>query len=641
MRIRRLTVRNFRGIVTGIVDFTKNTLIVGGNNAGKSTVCEALDLVLGPERLYRRPVVNEHDFYQGKYLDGDGNPIEIRIEATLLDLSEEAERRFHNHLRRWNDKSCCWIDEEASGAQACDNPEACWSLPVIFIGRYDPKEDDFIGNTFFAHPQRPLEEIEEEEEETKLGEGLHRFTREHKRFCGFLFLRTLRTGSRALSLQRGSLLDTIMRIGEKGSHKMWQDTLDRLHDLEPQIGAIDQLKTIRDEVQTRMAQFVNLATEGESTAFYASELTRDHLREVVQFFVASEQSNHLIPFQRQGTGTINMLVFTLLTFIAELKGGKSVIFAMEEPEIALPPHTQRRVVQFVLKEMGQTIVTSHSPYVIEQFEPDQIVMLNHPTRGVLSGEPIDVQGIKVKTFKTARRQFAEAILSRAVLVVEGATEVAMFAAATTVLEKSRGMKHYAHFDLSGVTIFNAGGDGSVPRYGPVFKALDKLVFGVYDKPNSELTADAKTKLESYTAYWESPYKGVENLLSNGMPASTLRKFLESVKDREDYPSHPKPNAEMTNGEILDLAKKVLKDRKGEAHGYAALLISTCEKEEELPKIIIDILDKIQEMLAPPALVALTKDKEEYATTPEMPADKGIPLVMTEEAGLEDQPGTEA
>jgi putative ATP-dependent endonuclease of OLD family len=75
----------------------------------------------------------------------------------------------------------------------------------------------------------------------------------------------------------------------------------------------------------------------------------------------------LLPFQRLSTGSINLLVFALLTFIAELKNEQSVIFAMEEPEIATVPHTQRRVTRFVLGDMGQSIVTSHSPYVIEQF----------------------------------------------------------------------------------------------------------------------------------------------------------------------------------------------------------------------------------------------------------------------------------
>src|SRR5262245_53858155 len=87
-----------------------------------------------------------------------------------------------------------------------------------------------------------------------------------------------------------------------------------------------------------------------------------------------------------------------------------------------------------------------------------------------------MRSIKPKTFKTERRQFAEAVLSRAVLVVEGSTEAALFATASTVLEQIRGPDKYTHFDLAGVTVFDAGGDGAVPRYGPVFKALGKVTF---------------------------------------------------------------------------------------------------------------------------------------------------------------------
>lgn len=602
MRVTRLKIQNFRGIQSGVVDFAANTLLVGGNNAGKSTVCEALDLVLGPERLYRRPVVNEHDFYQSRYLGERGAPVEIRLEAILLDISPEAEKRFHNHLRRWNTAKGFFADEDGDGPQAGDAAGTCWALPIVFIGRYDPSEDDFVGNTFFAHPQDAVEV--DDEQEVKLGAGLRPFTRDYKRLCGFLFLRTLRTGSRALSLQRGSLLDTILRIGGTGLDKMWHETLERLHDLAPPIGDIGQLKQIRSEVQARMGQFVNLSAEGDATAFFASDLTREHLREVVRFFVASEKSGHLVPFQRQGTGAINMLVFALLTFIAELKQKQSVIFAMEEPEIALPPHTQRRVVQFVLREMGQSIVTSHSPYVIEQFEPEQIVMLNRSAGGALSGAPIDTTGIKTKTFKTERRQFAEAVLSRAVLVVEGSTEAAIFPVASTVMEQARGPKKYTHFDLAGVTVFDAGGDGSVPRFGPIFKALGKTTFGLYDKPTTALSAQATAQLADYAHYWESPHKGVENLMAEEVPAPVLRRFLDGVKDRPDYPAHhPKPAANMNDAAVKDLARKVLKDRKGEAHGYSALLLAECKAESELPATIRAVLEKIQDTLAPLAVQA--------------------------------------
>jgi putative ATP-dependent endonuclease of the OLD family len=350
MQLRRLKIFNFRGVAEGVVDFAGHTLLVGGNNVGKSTVCEALDLILGPERLYRRPVVDEHDFHCGRYLDDDGRPVEIRLEAILVNLSEEARRRFYRHLRRWSEEESGFVDEAGAGLDTADAEGTSWALPLVFIGRYDREEDDFIGNTFFDHS--PGSPPEEQEAEIAIGEGRTIFTRAHKRLCGFVFLRALRTGSRALSLQRGSLLDSILKLGGEGAAEMWHDTLARLQALDPAIGEIEQLRQIRSEIRARMGRFVNLAAGDDATAFFASELTREHLREVVRLFIAAEPSPHLVPFNRLGTGSINLLVFALLTFIAELKEKQSVIFAMEEPEIALPPHTQRRVTRFVLSEMA-------------------------------------------------------------------------------------------------------------------------------------------------------------------------------------------------------------------------------------------------------------------------------------------------
>lgn len=73
--VRRLTIENFRGVKNGAVDFKGHTLLVGGNNTGKSTICEALELVLGPERAYRRPIVNEHDFHAGCKIRCNNQPM--------------------------------------------------------------------------------------------------------------------------------------------------------------------------------------------------------------------------------------------------------------------------------------------------------------------------------------------------------------------------------------------------------------------------------------------------------------------------------------------------------------------------------------------------------------------------------------
>lgn len=582
MKVRLLEIENFRGVKTGRVAFNGNTLLVGGNNVGKSTVCEALDLVLGPERLFRRPAIDEHDFFGGKYLDDAAEPIVITIRAVLTELSEEAVRRFGDQIRRWDDEACAFIDEEPNGLDRADEDEVLWALPLLFRARYDREEDDFEANTFFDHPVPDSDELDDDQE-TSLGEGRREFTRAHKRLCGFVFLRALRTGSRALGLQRGSLLDTVLKLGGEGASEMWLDTLQRLRELDPSVGDIEQLKDIRTKVRERMGQFVNLADGEESTGFFASDLTRGHLREVVRLFIATGPSDHPVPFSRQGTGSVNLLVFALLTIIADLKGKQSVIFAMEEPEIALPPHTQRRVTRHVLQEMGQTIVTSHSPYVIEQFAPEEVVMLHRETEGALAGTPIDTTGVKPKTYRAQRRQFAEAILSKAVIVVEGATEASLLPAVSAVLEASRPGK-YTHLDLAGVSIYEADGDGDVPRFGPVFRALGKVPFGLIDKQASSLTDETTSKLESYETFWESPEKGLEKLLTTQMTIAVLRRFLDDVSARSDYPSERAPYTSATpDEEIRDIAFEALRARKGQGHGYAAMLIDHCQDEEDLPE----------------------------------------------------------
>lgn len=88
MRVINLKIENFRGVKSADLTFDRHTLLVGGNNVGKSTICEALDLVLSPDRLSRFPPVQEFDFYNASYLDADGDtPVKIKIEVMLVDLA--------------------------------------------------------------------------------------------------------------------------------------------------------------------------------------------------------------------------------------------------------------------------------------------------------------------------------------------------------------------------------------------------------------------------------------------------------------------------------------------------------------------------------------------------------------------------
>ncbi|MBS0344313.1 MAG: AAA family ATPase, partial [Proteobacteria bacterium] len=409
MQIARVTVENFRGIEAGVVTLSGHSVFLGDNNVGKSTLLEAIDLVLGPERLSRRPVIDEHDFHAGRYLDEESAPVPIHIEVIVCDLSAEQQRHFRDHIEWWSATEKKLL--AGPPPEGTDAPDVSAALRVFFDGRYDKEEDDFTGNTFFATPL--------------LAEGAHvTFKTPDKRKCGFLYLRTLRTGARALSLERGSLLDVILRLQDKRV-TMWEDLLNELRKLpvadKPELGIAPLLKDVQDAVR----RFVP-SDWAEEPHMRVSDLTRESLRKDLTVFMGTgakrrDGSTYCAPYHHQGTGTINTLVLALLSIIAGLK--QNVIFAMEEPEIALPPHTQKRIVNSVRKTSAQALFTSHSPYVLEEFAPSEMHVMRRDGGKLSATLATYPPSVKPKAYKAEfRARFCEALLARYVLVVEGRTE---------------------------------------------------------------------------------------------------------------------------------------------------------------------------------------------------------------------------
>ncbi len=166
-----------------------------------------------------------------------------------------------------------------------------------------------------------------------------------------------------LSLERGSLLDIILDL-QGVRTGLWERSIARLRDLDPPIGNdAEQLTPVLASIEQRLAEYIPLMAPGGATRLFVSQLTREHLRKTLAFFLSTNRGQVPVPFQKSGTGTLNTLVLALLSFIADAKP-QNVIFAMEEPEIALPPHTQRRIANYLLTRTSQCFVTSHSPYVI-------------------------------------------------------------------------------------------------------------------------------------------------------------------------------------------------------------------------------------------------------------------------------------
>jgi len=488
MKVSRLAIDNFRGIKKAVLLFPDHVVLIGDNNTGKSSVFEALDLVLGPDRLNRRPPVDEHDFHLGCYRlpkpdapQSDEDVVtppavdttpaavapEIIIEATITRLSEEQSSKFKSYIEWWDEQNSALYSEP--NPEGVDADTIVSAIRVTFIGKYDEEEDDFHGETYFS---RSL--VEDATPTT--------FKKKDKQACGFLYLRSLRTGSRALSLEHGSLLDIILRMKEIRP-QMWEDTIKWVSSTNVASDPAHGISGVLESINAALKKYVPREW-GMKPHLKVSALTRDHLRKVITAFIATGEGEHAAPFYRQGTGTLNMLVLAMLSQIAE--GKQNVIFAMEEPETAIPPYAQKRIVHGVRGLATQTLFTSHSPYVLEEYDLDETVILSRDPGCILSQAKISLpSSVKHKRYRQEfRTRFCEGLLARRVLLAEGATEASAFPVAARKLAQLNPAK-YSSLEALGICVIDAGSESQLSDLAGLYRGLGKKVFAVCDKQTSE------------------------------------------------------------------------------------------------------------------------------------------------------------
>ena len=577
VKLSQLQIRNFRGTRNANLLFPDHVVLIGDNNTGKSTVLEAINLVLGPNRLSRRPPINEHDFYAGRYLQpllaDDDQEYRIYVEATITDLSSEQRARFMNYIEWWDtEHQLLHVDP----LEAVDADQIVPALRVTFIGEYVPAEDDFEGKTYYA---RSLEEESDRPQP---------FTRSDKHVCGFLYLRSLRTGRRALSLEQGSLLDIILRQKELRP-RMWETSIARLAGIDvtsdPELG----ISGILASISAALTKYVP-DEWGIEPHLRISALTREHLRnEVITAFIATGVSDHSAPYYRQGTGTINMLVLAMLSQIAE---DRQVIFAMEEPETAIPPYAQKRIVHELRKLSAQSIVTSHSPYVLEEFDPAETIVLARSSDGEVTHSPIVISdGVKRrKQYRQSfRTRFCEALLSRRVLVTEGATEAAAFPAVAGRLAELDSSK-YVSLEALGICTIDAGSETNIAPLGKMYRSLGKNAYAVCDKQPAAAKASIESQVDELFMHSE---KGFEDLIVKNTTLNALRRYAGAVT----WPQHllsrfPRP---WTDATLTEAVGEYFLWTKGA--GSIADFLAQCN-ESEIPRWIRDCCIRLRHLAQP-------------------------------------------
>jgi len=131
MRVATLKIENFRGVRAGFVRFGKHPVLVGDNNTGKTTLIEALTLLLGRDRLVRE--LTEHDFYGSCPQAAD----RIKLVATITDFPNDDFEQSSQWFREGR-AIVKWLDDTTGTVHPLRDNQA-WKLccQIAVQARFD------------------------------------------------------------------------------------------------------------------------------------------------------------------------------------------------------------------------------------------------------------------------------------------------------------------------------------------------------------------------------------------------------------------------------------------------------------------------------------------------------------------------
>lgn len=407
MKVALLEIYNFRGIRSGKIQFRDHTVLIGPNNSGKTTIIEALALVLGRDRLVRN--LTEHDFFGSD----PQAPDRIKIIATITGFDRED---FTAHPEWFRD---------GRGIPTWFNPQTGDVLPektrndqllacqIAFAARFE-RESLEVETARYFHDGNDVDAFAEESLIWVPGKLI--------RELGLFLIPANRSWDRMLSFG-SELFRRVIRSASGLPAETILAERDRLRNPAHPLENDARLKPVVDEVNDEITKL--LGVQNPLRLHLTATDSASVLESVVPHFVT--EGGRAVPSKRQGSGLISLQSLFLLLHFGQrrIEDGESFCMALEEPELHLPPAVQRRVLSRLQSLSTQTIISTHSPLVAAYCDATALLIVRNDG-GTLTAKPMlehplkqDATNAIRKLFQINRVETAAAMMSEYVLVPEG------------------------------------------------------------------------------------------------------------------------------------------------------------------------------------------------------------------------------
>lgn len=471
-RIYKLTIQRFRGIQSLMWMPAKGmNVILGGGDVGKTTILEAIALLLSPSNT---SVISEADYW------ARDSAQEFVIEAVMTLPVATGIGSQNTFAWPW-----AWNGQDAIAPSA--NGEGDLHAPSEPVYRVRVR-----GTT----------ELELAWEVMQPNEELDHFSTAVRRRIGLVRMSADERNDRDLRLVYGSALDRLLadnalraRIGKQVAGLNLHDSLN------------DKGKEAIESLDVRMAG-----------AALPSELklgltTSQGLSIGALIGLMATKNGVALPLSSWGAGTRRMAALE----IASATDKEASVTLIDEIERGLEPYRLRKLINILAGQHGQIFLTTHSPVAISCAEDAHLWYLD--SQGSIGELPRGKIGPQQK-------RDPETFLARVAVIAEGPTEVGFL---QYLLEKAFEGNPLDH----GVRVCDGQGNGATLDLLETLASSGLLFAGLADDEGTapERWKKLKEKLEGRLLQW--PKGCTEDHVIGAVPEANLLELLKDTEGELD------------------------------------------------------------------------------------------------------------
>jgi len=387
MNINSVNLQGFRNYSDAHIRLSKNTLIIGANDVGKTNFIYAMRLLLDKSLsdLDIEPKLN--DFH----INANGVQSE-RIEI-LIEFDDVKEDAVLSRL----------------GGDVSDKGKT-------FI-KYVADKSNLQYKMFIGHKSNDMREMT---------------SRFYLKYLNLRYVTSQRDLSKYISLEKRHLLKLAKEARSEEEREADKSILDELtqslKDVNNKVKEINYVSKATSELNDELKK-LSYQNDKFSVQLDSGAIGIDQFIEKLE--LSSNTNGKKVMLGGDGFNNQILLALWKAKSVREHDlENEVVIYCVEEPESHLYPHQQRKLSQYLIDKLpGQSIVTTHSPQITTSYSPDSIIKIcSNLEESYAASEGCsnciskawDGMGYRISILP------AEAFFANVVLLVEGPSELLFY-----------------------------------------------------------------------------------------------------------------------------------------------------------------------------------------------------------------------